>query len=77
MDTGKFAEIAAAVRAWPADQRLALMQEIVDSLRTQPRTGARTTLDRATGLLKGSRPAPTDEECERIIEEARLAKYSS
>jgi hypothetical protein len=76
VSTERFVEVVATVRAWPVDQRLALVQEIVESLRTLPRAARPRTLDRAVGLLRRPGPAPTDEECARIIEEERLAKHT-
>jgi hypothetical protein len=57
--------------------RIALARRILETSETfpiaePPRT---LTLDQIIGILKTDAPPPTDEECDRIIEEERMRKY--
>ena len=57
--------------------RITLVCRILETTETPsiaepPRT---MSLDQVIGLLKTNGPPPTDEECERIIEEERMGKY--
>jgi hypothetical protein len=63
---------------WTPTQRFALVQEVLKTLEPpalSPTFSERHTLDKALGLLKTERPAPTDEEVGRILHESRLEKY--
>jgi hypothetical protein len=71
------AEVLDRVKAWPLPMRITLARRILETAETPsiaapPRT---MSLDQVIGLLRTSGPAPTDEECERIIEEERMRKY--
>lgn len=73
----ELAEIADRVKSWPVDMRIALARRILETAGTPtiletPRT---LSLDQVIGILKSEAPAPSDEECRRIIEEERLRKY--
>lgn len=66
------------IYTWPPASRLALVQDILETLRPEfaPLRSQRNTLDQALGLLEaGGQPAPTDEDVEQWIAESRLAKY--
>jgi hypothetical protein len=65
------------VKGWPLDMRIALARRILEStevpaIAEPPRT---LSLDQVIGILKTDAPPPTDEECERMIEEERMRKY--
>jgi hypothetical protein len=66
-------EILDEVRTWEPERRLALARRILEMppgvVSKPPR---RLPLDQVFGMLKTDRPAPSDEECRRIIEEERL-----
>ena len=71
------AEVLDRVKAWPLPMRITLARRILETTETTsiaepPRT---MSLDQVIGLLKTNGPPPTDEECERIIEEERMGKY--
>jgi hypothetical protein len=71
------AEVLDRVKAWPLPMRITLARRILETIETPsiaepPRT---MSLDQVIGLLKTNGPPPTDEECERIIEEERMGKY--
>jgi len=65
------------VKEWPLDMRITLARRILETAETPsiaepPRT---LSLDQVIGILKTDAPPPTDDECERIIEEERMRKY--
>ncbi len=70
-------DIINRVKDWPLDMRIALARRILDTAETPPITEPPRTLslDQVIGILKTDGPPPTDEECERIIEEERMRKY--
>ncbi len=64
------------VREWPARQRYLLVQELLKTLEPEAEQGkSEDTLKLARGLLTTGKPAPTDEEVKRWLEEHRLEKY--
>ena len=67
------------VKHWPADHRLALVQEI---LRTLSRDAGipsprKKTLEQALGLLATAEPPPDDATIHQWLRERREEKYSS
>lgn len=65
------------VKTWPADERLALIQDILHTLKPQrdisaPREG---TLYKALGLLATAYPAPSDNTVQQWLHERRMEKY--
>lgn len=70
-------EVLKTVEAWPPDQRLTLVQDILKTLGSQSHASRprRNTLKRALGLLETVSP-PSDEEVKQWLEEERLGKYS-
>ena len=67
------------VRDWPAIRRFTLVQDVLKTLvpheaTKQPR---HPTLEKARGLLADNRPAPTDEEIARWLEERRQERYGT
>lgn len=70
-------EVLKAVEAWPRDQRLTLVQDILKTLAapspaSRPR---RRTLEHALGLLETGE-APSDEQVQHWLDEHRLEKYT-
>jgi hypothetical protein len=65
------------VRHWPPEARRELLRDVRKTLDddhpSRPTRGY--SADEAIALLKSDRPAPTDEECERILEEELMRKY--
>jgi hypothetical protein len=62
---------------WEPQARISLARHILQTLEapevsTPPK---QKSLNQIFGLLKTDKPAPTDEECEQIIEEERMRKY--
>jgi hypothetical protein len=73
----ELADVVNLVKDWPLDIRISLARRILETAERPaiietPRT---LSLDQVIGILKTDDPPPTDEECERIIEEERMRKY--
>jgi len=73
----ELADVVNRVKDWPLDMRISLARRILETVEMPailepPRT---LSLDQVIGILKTEAPAPSDEECERIIEEERMRKY--
>lgn len=66
--------ILALVRAWPAAQRFTLVQDVLVTLAPTERE-PRQTLQQARGLLATERPAPSDEDVARWLDERRSERY--
>ncbi|HVC95294.1 MAG TPA: hypothetical protein VND64_16480 [Pirellulales bacterium] len=80
VEANELDEMLTRIRIWPADMRLSLATRILDSLHSDtlpdvaesPHPGSIQDL---VGLLSTSGPPPTDEECEKILEEELMRKY--
>jgi hypothetical protein len=72
-----YRDVFEIVRQWPPEARRDLVRDVEKTLagerRARPSRGF--SADEAIGLLKSDRPAPTDEECDRILEEELMRKY--
>lgn len=70
-------EILSAVRHWPVSERLALLQEVLETLRVEPPHSGerRSTLDRALGLASTDQPPPDDGTVEAWLAERRQERY--
>ena len=76
-ESSEMVDVLNRVKDWPLDMRMALAQRILETAQRPmilepPRT---LSLHQVIGILKTDAPPPTDEECERIIEEERMRKY--
>ena len=66
------------VDAWPPEDRVALAYQILRDMRIKVLADPpRSTFQRALGIGRGDRPAPTDEDVRRIMEEHRTEKYGT
>ena len=70
----ELAGVVERVQQWPLEMQISLARRFLETAGTpailEP---ARTLpLDQVIGILKTEAPAPTDEECERFIEEERV-----
>ena len=66
------------VRQWTFDERLALVQDVLNTLRPQQEKISFTrekTLDQALGLAATDEPAPTDAEVKQWLDEHRMERY--
>jgi hypothetical protein len=73
----ELADVVNRVKDRPLDMRISLARRILETAERPaiiepPRT---LSLDQAIGILKTDDPPPTDDECQRIIEEERMRKY--
>ncbi len=75
--TTQYRTLVKQVKEWPADQRLALVQDILRTLVPQLSASDHQegTLDKALGLLASQYPAPTDDTIQQWIHERRMEKY--
>ena len=65
------------IKTWPPSRRITLARWILESLES-PETGtapSRKSLRNLLGLLKTDTPPPTDEDCQRILEEELIKKH--
>jgi hypothetical protein len=78
VEPAEYASVLETIRRWPPETRRGLLQDVIHSLAEERTTPSRrgVSADQAAGLLKTDRPAPTDEECDRILEEELMKKYS-
>ena len=71
-------EVLNKVRTWSTEKRLALTQEILQTLsRDLGRPSSHKTLKDLLGLLKSENRPPSDAEREKIVEEERFRKYTA
>jgi hypothetical protein len=75
--TLSYESILSVVRNWPLSMRAALMHDLLDTLteQSQKHERKRKALSRLFGLLKTDKPAPSDEDVERWLDERRMEKY--
>ncbi len=72
-----YESVLAIVRAWPPEQRLLLVQDVMKTLETAFRSGQlrRQTAEEALGLLVTNQAPPSDREVQQWLEEHRMEKY--
>ncbi len=76
INTEQLQEIVASVADWPVHDRILLARKILETVDKPHRPETRgLRAEEVVELLKMPQPAPSDEECERIVEQARLARY--
>ena len=73
----QYRTVVEQVKDWPADKRLALVQDILCTLKPNLVVPGlqEETLDKALGLLASQQPAPTDETVQQWLRERRMEKY--
>ena len=74
------ADIIERVKTWPATTRLTLARRIletidVSSVQEAERRQRGPTAAEVAAMFKMDKPAPSDEECRRILEEELSEKY--
>jgi hypothetical protein len=77
-DANELTDILERVKTWSTPLRITLARRILETLDDQPivqEPPRRKSLKQILGMLKTDTPPPTDEECERIVEEERMRKY--
>ena len=76
MNSKEMFEVLERVRTWDAKMRIDLARQILETVVPPQILPPQTMpLDEVIGILKTDAPAPTDEECKKIIEEERMKKY--
>ena len=76
-ETSKIDEILDQLRTWPSSDRLRLARRILEMLEVGASEAAprpKSIMD-LVGVLKTDAPAPTDEECQAILEEELMKKH--
>jgi hypothetical protein len=73
------AEVLGQVATWPVEERLTLAREILQSVQRDVSETPRPkkSLKALYGALNLGHAPPSDEECERLLEEELLRKYGS
>jgi len=76
-ESSEMIDVLNRVKNWPLDVRMTLARRILETaqrpmIQEPPRT---LSLDQVIGIVKTDAPPPTDEECERIMEEDLMRKY--
>jgi hypothetical protein len=77
LDNANYEGVLNIVRQWPILQQMALVQDVLKTLkvRLEPARRPGNTLSRALGLLATDQPAPTDEEIKQWLDERRMERY--
>ena len=77
VETIQYRTVVEQVKEWSADERLALVQDILRTLEPQlvASDHQEGTLGKALGLLTSQYPAPTDDTIQQWIRERRMEKY--
>ena len=74
--TSEIQGILDQVRSWPRESRLSLAREVMATVEEADAPNPeRKTLKDLIGILKVDGPPPTDEDCKRILDEERMARY--
>lgn len=78
VEPAKYHDVFETVRQWPAEARRDLLRDVLKTLDDEqpPRPTRGFSADQVIQLLHSNFPAPTDEECDRILEEELMKKYS-
>jgi hypothetical protein len=77
IEPAEYQDIFETISRWPPEARRDLVRDVQKTLddKRPSRPTRGYSADEVIGLLKTDRPAPTDEECERILEEELMRKY--
>jgi hypothetical protein len=77
VESAEYREVFETIRGWPPEARRNLLRDVS---RTLDEGGAALSTrgysaDEVMRILGPAAPAPTDEECDRILEEELMRKY--
>ena len=77
LKANSYETVLKTVRQWSPDRRFALVRDVINTLAPEvvPSPPKRKTLEKALGLLATSRPAPSDAEVQRWLDERRMEKH--
>jgi len=74
----EYHDVFQTVRQWPPEARRDLLRDVLKTLHderpTRPTQGF--SADQVVRFLRSGQPAPTDEECDRILEDELMKKYA-
>lgn len=75
--TSSYDTVLQTVRQWPPERRFALVRDVINTLaeETSSSRSRHETLGKALGLLATDKPAPSDSEIERWLDERRVEKF--
>ena len=77
IEPAEYQAVFETIRHWPPEARRDLLRDVRKTLDderpSRPTRGY--SADAVIRILKPDQPAPTDEECERILEEELMRKY--
>ena len=77
ISTDELQKVVTSVASWPAHARITLARKILETVEHPlPPDSRGLRAEEVIELLKMPQPAPSDAECDRIIEEGRLGKYA-
>jgi hypothetical protein len=77
VEPAEYHDVFETVRQWPPEARRDLLRDVLKTFhneRSRPTRGF--SADQVIRLLRSDQPAPTDEECDRILEEELMKKYA-
>jgi hypothetical protein len=83
LETKQIVDLVQRVQNWPPPMRLALARRILETLegpavdQPPPRLPHGPSAAEVAGMFKTDKPAPADEEVQRILEEELTRKYGS
>ena len=74
----EYHDVFQRVRQWPPEARRDLLRDVLKTFHDErpPRPTRGFSADQVIRLLRPDQPAPTDQECDRILEEELLKKYA-
>ena len=74
----EYHDVFQTVRQWPPEARRDLLRDVLKTLHDErsPRPTQGFSADQVIRLLRSGQPAPTDEECDRILEDELMKKYA-
>ncbi len=79
--TREVEEFLRQVETWPAENRLALVRRVLETLEVKPTSAAGElqgpSAQQVLGLWSSGGTAPTDHECDLILVEELLRKHAS
>jgi hypothetical protein len=78
VEPAEYHDVFETVRQWPPDTRREFLRDVLKTLHderpTRPKRGF--SADQVIRSLQPAQPAPTDEECDRFLEEELMKKYA-
>jgi hypothetical protein len=74
----EYHDVFQTIRQWPPEARRDLLRDVLKTLNDErPHRSTRGfSADQVIRLLRSDQPAPTDEECDRILEDELMKKHA-